>query len=103
MLRKMIKGGYRRKPGTEWSFVLSNKDIHDLCGTEEISDFTARQQRKYLAHLVRQPNAMITKILLFNNDHAHKPGRQSTLENRVLQNEKCTADDFYRKARNRLF
>ena len=99
MLRKMIKGGYRRKPGTDWSFVLSNKDLHEICGTEEISDFTARQQRKYLA----QPNAMLTKKLLFNNDHAQKPGRQSTLENRVLQNEKCTADECYRKALNRLF
>ena len=42
----MIKGGYRRKPGTEWSFVLSNKDIHDICGTKEISDFTSTSTGK---------------------------------------------------------
>ena len=101
MLRKMVKRGYRRKPGTEWSFVLSNKDLHTICGTEDVSDFTARQQKKYLAHLSRQPNTSMTKKLLFNSNDASKPGRISTLETKVLMNENCTRDKFYRKALNR--
>jgi hypothetical protein len=102
MLRKMVKGGYRRKRGTEWNFVLTNNDLHNICGTEDISDYTARQQRKYLAHLARQPNSILTKKLLFNSNDATKPGRQSTLERRVLQNENCTRDEFYRRALNRV-
>ena len=42
MLRKMVKGGYRRKKETEWSFELSNDDLHRICGTEDVSNFTAR-------------------------------------------------------------
>ena len=36
MLRKMIKGGYRRKNNNEWSFALSNKDLHNICETENM-------------------------------------------------------------------
>ena len=49
MLRKMIKGGYRRKPHT-WSFQLSNQDLLRIGNTEDIGDFVARQQRNYAAH-----------------------------------------------------
>ena len=103
ILRKMVKGGYRRKKDTEWNFVLSNSDLHTICGTEDINEFTARQQRKYLAHLARQPNSTLTKKLLFNSNEASKPGRKSTLESRVLTNEQCTADEFYKKALKREY
>ena len=103
MLRKMVKGGYRRKNGTEWKFVLSNSDLHNICGTENIGEFVKRQQRKYLAHLARQPNSALTKKLLFNCNTATKPGQQSTLESRVLANEQCTADEFYKKALKREY
>ena len=103
MLRKMVKGGYRRKNNTEWNFLLNNSDLHRICGTEKISDYTARQQKKYLAHLARQPNTTFTKKLLFNDNKAHKPGRQGNLENSVLTNEQCTANAFYKKALNREY
>ena len=101
MLRKMVKRGYRRKPGTEWNYVLTNNDLHKICKTEDISDFTLRQQKKYLAHLSRQPNSNLTKKLLFNNDRSRKPGPHSTLERQVLQAEHSTASNFYKKALNR--
>ena len=101
MLRKMVKGGYRRKKETEWSFELSDDDLHRICGTEDISNFATRQQKKYQAHLVRQSNDTITKRLLFNSNNACKPGRQSTLESRVLCDEFVSADEFYRRAINR--
>ena len=101
MLRKMVKGGYRRKPGTEWSFVFRNEDLHTICGTEDVSIFTAHQQKKYLAHLSRQPNTCMTKRLLFNSNEATKTGRTSTLERTVLENEMNTRDEFYRRALNR--
>ena len=51
----MAKGGYRRKSETEWNFQLTNNDLHNLCKTEDISPFVLRQQKKYLAHLAREP------------------------------------------------
>ena len=101
MLRKMIKGGYKRKPGTEWSFVYRNEDLHTICGTEDIDIFTAQQQKKYLAHLSRQPNTCITKRLLFNSNDALKTGRIHTLETIVLATENNTPEEFYRRALNR--
>ena len=56
MLRKMVKGGYRRKSETEWNFQLTNNDLHNICKTEDINAFVLRQQKKYLAHLAKQPN-----------------------------------------------
>ena len=103
MLRKMVKGGYRRKRDMEWNFILNNSDLHEICGTEDISYYTARQQRKYLAHLARQPNKSLTKRLLFNSNEASKTGRRSTLETRVLTNEQCTPNTFYKKALKRQY
>ena len=79
MRRRMVKGGYRRKSETEWNFQLTNNDLHNLCETEDISAFVLRQQKKYLAHLARQPNRTLTKKLLFNDNKSCKPGLQPTL------------------------
>ena len=101
MLRKMVKGGYRRKSETEWNFQLTNNDLHNICKTEEINAFVLRQQKKYLAHLARQPNWALSKRLLFNDNKSRKPGPQTTLENMVLKAENSTSNDFYKKALNR--
>ena len=104
MLRKMMKGGYRRKKGdNEFGYVYSNSDVIRICKTEDISAFVQRQQKTYLAHLARKPNSSLTKRLLFNNDKYTKPGKQYTLEDIVLGNEGCTADAFYRQALNRKY
>ena len=79
---------------TEWSFTLSNHDLHRICGRED-QQFHARQQ-KYLVYLVRQSNDTMTKRLLFNSNIACKPGRQPNLESRVLCDEFINADEFSR-------
>ena len=106
MLRKMVKGGYRRKgkKGSDnYHFVLNNVDILAICKTEKVEEYVKWQQTKYLAHLARQPNTSITKRLLFNDDKARKPGRQITLVDIVMEAEQCTEDQFYRKALNREY
>ena len=103
MLRKMVKGGYRYKKDAEFHFVLTNANLYNICKTITINEFVKRQQRKYLAHLARQPNATLTKKLLFNNNKATRPGRQLTLESKVLSDEQCSADTFYKKALNREY
>ena len=77
MKRKRVCGGYRRKEN-EWGYKLTNQDILSLCKTESIDAFTSRQQRRYVAHLIRLPDKSITKIMLFNADISVRPGRQTT-------------------------
>ena len=101
MLRKMVRGGYKRKTGTEWHFELSNNDIHTICGTKDVNEFTESQQKTYLAHLSRQSNTSLTKQLLFNTNDASKRGPTSTLETTVLKNTNYSRDEFYRKALKR--
>ena len=46
MLRKMIRGGFRRKPN-EWGFILKNEDLLKICKTESIEIFMERQRKRY--------------------------------------------------------
>merc|ERR1712015_217470 len=66
-LRKMIKGGFRRKEDS-WSFVLTNENIRHQCNTEDIEVFIRRQQQNYLAHIIRQEDTSIVKRLTYNDD-----------------------------------
>ena len=85
MLRKMMKGGYRRKEGDEeFGYVYTNYDVLRICVTDDIAAFAQQQQRTYLAHRARKPNISLTKRLLFNRDKYTKPGKQYTLEDIVL-------------------
>ena len=102
MLRKMVKGGFRRKQNS-WSFVLANKDILKICGTENIYEYTSRLQRNYLAHIIRSEDTKITKQLLFNNNIATKRGRQVNIKNYVLKNQNCTEEQFNKNAMTRKF
>ena len=102
MLRKMVKGGYRRKQNT-WSFEITNQDLLRIGNTEDISDFIARQQRNYAAHVIRKENTSALKRLMFNDDERHKPGRNVTLLYSSISNAHCTASQFYTNATNRIY
>ena len=102
MLRKMVKGGYRRKEGT-YSYVLSNSDILKRCNTENIHQFVLRQQRNFVAHVVRGENGRTTKRLIFNNNTYVKQGRHSSLYKAVVANENTTPDIFNKNALNRKY
>ena len=100
MLRKMVKGGFKRK-NDSWSFKLTNKDMLANCKTESIEEYFSRLQRNYLAHLIRKSNNSIIKRLLFNTNEAKKRGPQINLEKTVLKKQGCTADEFYRDSMTR--
>ena len=74
LLRRMVRGGFRRKEGT-YHYTLSNYDIVKKCKTEDIYQFMMRQQRNFTAHVIRGDNTRLTKRLLFNNNATKKPGR----------------------------
>ena len=102
MIRKMVKGGYRRKEGS-FSYVLSNQDLLQKSNTESITRYVQRQQRNYVAHTVRKPDNSITKKLLFNGDRPSKQGRKVTLYRSVIENEEVTPDAFHTSALSRQF
>ena len=83
-LRKMTKGRYRRKEGS-WSYVFTNESLLKMCGTADINDFIQKQQKKYVAHLVRRPNSWIMKQLLFNGNKSRKPGQIIMLLTRIYE------------------
>ena len=98
MLRKMVRGGYRRKTD-EWAYKLTNQNLHDLCKTESIASFTERQKCRYLAHLLRLPDTTITKKIVFNADRSVRPGRQTTtLLKSVLEADGSSLSSFARRA-----
>ena len=102
MLRKMVSGGYRRKPNS-WSYVLTNETLLRNCKTESVESYVKRQQRNFVAHMVRKEDSSMVKRLLFNNNEIRKPGPRTSLYLTVIANEKCTGELFNRGARSRIF
>ena len=102
LIRKMVRGGYRRVPNT-YRYELSNKDLLRMCHTEDIHQFAARQQKKFIAHVIRSENGRSIKRLLFNGNEARRPGRRTTAYNTVMENEKLTANQLNRDAMTRKF
>ena len=102
MLRKMTKGGYKRKADS-WAFVHTNIDIQRMAKVESLESFVKKQQRNYVAHIIRKENSSLVKRLLFNNNVSHRQGPQTTILSSVLKNENATDNTFYVDARNRMF
>ena len=97
MLRKMIKGGFRKTEN--FHLYYTNQDVLDIWKTEDIKTYVNRQQTSYLSHLDRQSNSSLTKRLTFNCDKIKKRGRPTeTLEDKVHM---MSADQFYRAALKR--
>ena len=101
-IRKMVKGGYKRK-GDTWSFVFSNEDLIRMAKTTDLSSYIRKQQRNYAGHIIRKENSSIVKRLFFNSNASHKPGRQTALHSSVIMAEKRTKEEFYMDAINRKF
>ena len=97
MLRKMVKGGFKRKKDS-WSFKYTNDELLKLCKTEGLDVFIERQQKKFLAHMIRMDNDSTTKRLLFNDNPSRSPGREITLLSSVLKAEQNTLAEFTKKA-----
>ena len=102
MLRRMIRGGFQQNE--DYHYKITNSKLHEICKTEDVSDFVARQQVNYCAHLVRQQNTFLTKRLLFNDNKYCKRGRRTeTLKDKVLKITRTTEDRFHKDALNRKF
>ena len=102
MIRKMTKGGYKRKDGS-WSYVHTNADLLRMSKTMPLESFVHKQQRNYVGHIVRKDNTSIVKRLMFNDDTSHKQGPQNTMLTSVIKTEACSPDELFRDAIARKF
>lgn len=93
MLRKMVKGGYRRKPES-FSYILLNSHILEKCDTDNIHTFIAKQQRNYVTKIIKGENIKLTKRLMFNNNIITKRGRKVTLYQSVIEKERISSETF---------
>ena len=93
MLRKMVRGGYKRKEG-EWAYKITNEQLIKMCKTESVSDFVKRQRKRYLAHVIRLPNCSTTKRLMFNSDATTIPGNHTSFYQSVLKAEGTNIHQF---------
>ena len=99
---KVSKSSGSADDGSEFKLLYTNADVLRICKTQELSDFVAQQQSKYLAHLCRQPHQTLTKQLLFNDDKYSKRGnRCETLEEQVMRKLCTTPEQFYKLALER--
>ena len=61
----MVRGGFKRKVDENaedtYKFVLSNRKMLEICGTEDVLDYVKRMQENYLGHIARQKNTSIVK------------------------------------------
>ena len=96
LLRRMVRGGFKRKED-RMAFVLSNDAILQICKTEKMCKFIARQQKCFLAHIIRREGNSLIKMLTFNDDPIRKRGCFTTLRKAVLQGEAIDPNNFYRE------
>ena len=107
----MIKNGFTRKDGKhqrkaeeddqdqEFRYKYSNDDFLYICKTTSIKEYTTSIQARYMAHIARRSNLNSSKQLLFNDNKYTKVGRPyETLEQKVLKDQKLSADNFYKLA-----
>ena len=95
-LRRMVRGGFRRKEGDEnFSFRINDSKLHRLCGTTDVSHFIKEQQCNYAAHIVRTGNDRSAKKLMFSSDKNSKAGRTTpTLLEQAAKNKNTSIDGF---------
>ena len=71
LLRQMVKGGWSRLPTPEhaeetvYKLRYTNIEILHITRTENLRSVIRNQYLKYIGHVCRSPNTMLTKKMLF--------------------------------------
>lgn len=102
MLRKMIRNGYKRKEDT-YRYIYSNNQLLEIARTEHPNTFIKRQQRSFVAHIVRRDDDSVLKRSLFNDDPVRIPGRKLSLWKNVIDKEDCSEKEFIARAMSKKY
>ena len=106
LLRRMVKGGFRRVDSANgnYDFQIRTAELLDICRTKDLSEYIKQQQTRYCAHVIRKPNSAVIKQLIFNSDHNTKTGKPvPNLRDQVQENLglKDFDDQFFKECRDR--
>ena len=97
-LRRMVRGGFKKKDGeeeNEFSFRINNQHLHRLCDSRDVSLYIKDQQCNYAAHIVRTASDRSVKKLMFNTDKYTKAGRVTpTLLEQAARSRNVSIDGF---------
>ena len=72
-LRSMVSGGWKRKhvpqdeddeEEADYAMLYTNAQVHKFTKTDPLDNFVITQHLKYIAHVCREDNGALTKILL---------------------------------------
>ena len=110
MLRRMVVGGQKRLGGDEddkdsFKMKIGTDRLLEICKSENLSEFIRKQQTKFAAHIIRQPNSSQTKQLLFNDDYNHKKSHKvpNLIDQAVKNTGLSGVDQFARESKGRKF
>ena len=100
-LRRMVRGGYRyiNENENDYRYRITNEELHNLCGTSDLSTFIRKQQQNYVQHVIRMPVHRSVKLLAFNCDKYTKRGRPcKTLLDQVADSSGLSLDELCNRA-----
>jgi hypothetical protein len=92
LLRRMVRNGFKQ---IDFRYLITNEQLHSICGTKDVSVFVKSQQLNYASHVVRMPIERSLKQLMFNDDKYKKKGRSvKSLLDQVISNQNISIDGF---------
>ena len=61
----MIRNGFKHidRENNDYRLIITNENLHALCGTCDVTDFIKNQQSNYAAHVIRMSNERSLKQL----------------------------------------
>ena len=96
-LRRMIRNGFKciNEKENDFRLHISNEQLHNICGTKDVSDFINKQQKSYTSHIIRMSNNSCMKQLMFNSDQYTRRGRPiGVLLEQVVKRNNTSIDAF---------
>lgn len=96
-LRRMARNGFKQvnRETNDFRLVISNAQLHTICGTRDVTDNIRTQQSNYASHIVRMSHERSLKQLMFNDDVYTKRGRYAkTLIDQVIHDRNLSLDSF---------
>ena len=101
LLRKMIRGGYKRKED-RMAFVYTNEEIIGISKSVKIDGYIEKMQQSFISHIIRREDNAIVKKLTFNSEPSRRQGRHTTLHDEVLSRIRLPPHEFYAKSITRV-
>ena len=67
----MVRGGFKfvNQNENDYRYNINNAQLHQICGTSDVSYFIRSQQHHYAAHIIRMSTLRSLTLLAFNDDH----------------------------------